>query len=515
MVDLQSPPAACGDGLVAGQRASLARGDQACYTAAAGRVRAGSEAVVVDSEASGAAALERFVAAAPGLREPRWSAAVPGLPTLPDLKKLARERRAAGLPVIDQSAGDIDDVGEPLAAGFPDWIEATRDRLVAAGASELRRTSGGAYGYPAFYQQQYPAVVEILADSWGIGRPWLALHTVSGRAILDAAFRGVIGAARGRGAVGPFAIVIDPLAWSGYQPLAADLDLELLHMPAVVGHGLRPSAAGLQQALQFARAHGRTVIAVLPVVPSNPSGSGLTAGELVAIAEVACGAQVPMVIDAFYSPLDPRGHAACVPMAELQARLAPEVLAGVGLVVGETKVTSSQNKTASLFWCAPAGRDGLARAVALHAGERLKATNLYPRPQEAVVAAALHTFPGGVHAAMGPRYLALDAARQAMRVMCGRLGIPLSIGGSFYGTAALVDGDGRNLLRDADGRPLADPREVIGALVSRYGLVGAPGGMFSPAPEAALMVRLTAAVTLADVERVGAILASLLDQARD
>ena len=52
------------------------------------------------------------------------------------------------------------------------------------------------------------------------------------------------------------------------------------------------------------------------------------------------------------------------------------------------------------------------------------------------------------------------------------------------------------------------------AMVARYGLVGAPGGMFSPAPEATLLVRLTAAVTLADVERVGGILEQLLEQAR-
>ncbi len=461
-----------------------------------------------------AQAMERFVARATGLREPRVSVPVPGLPTLPDLKKLARDRRAAGLPVIDQSAGDIDDVGQPLAPELAAWIEETRDRLVAGGASELRRTKGDAYGYPGNYQQQYPAVLNILARSWGISGPTQALHTVSGRAVLDCAFRGLIALAKSRKLTAPYAVVLDPLAWSGYQPLAADLDLELIHMPAVPGHGLAGSAEGLAAALEFAKGSGYAVIGVVPVVPSNPSGVGMTGEELVKLAETAAAARVPVVIDAFYSPLDPRGHAACVPMAELEAKLAPEALGYVGLVVGETKVASSQNKTASLIWCAPSGHEAVAKLVVGHANERLKTCNLYPRPQEAVVAAALHTFPAGLHAAMGPRYLALRDARDAMRNVCDRLGIPLSIGGSFYGTAGLVDGDGNSLLKDEHGRPLTDAKAVISALVARYGLVGAPGGMFSPAPEATLLVRLTAAVTLADVERVGHILEQLLEQAR-
>lgn len=459
-------------------------------------------------------AMDRFVARSTGLRQPRLSVAVPGLPTLPDLKKLARDRRAAGLPVIDQSAGDIDDVGQPLHPDLPAWVQETRDTLVAAGATELRRTQGDAYGYPGNYQQQYAAVLAILARSWGITGPFQGVQTVSGRAVLDCAFRGLIARAKANKLPQPYALVLDPLAWSGYQPLAADLDLHLIHMPAVIGHGLAASAQGLHEALVFAAQRAISVIGVLPVVPSNPSGIGLTADELVAIAQTCAAADVPLLVDAFYSPLDPRGHAVCVPFALLQARLAPEVLGMVGLVVGETKVASSQNKTATLLWCAPAGHDDTAKMVVHHAAERLKTTNLYPRPHEAVVAAALHTFPLGLHAAMGPRYMALRDAREAMRAQCDRLGIPLSIGGSFYGTAALVDSEGDSLLRDSEGRPLSDARAVISELVARYGLVGAPGGMFSPAPEATVLVRLTAAVTLTDVERVGHILAQLLEQAR-
>lgn len=466
------------------------------------------------SQSPSALAMQRFAERAAGLRQAQLSVPVPGLPTLPDLKKLARDRRAAGLPVIDQSAGDIDDVGKPLHPDLGAWIEETRDRLVAGGAAELRRTVGDAYGYPGNYQQQYPAVSAILARSWGISAAHVAMQTISGRAALDCAFRGLIARARAKKLPAPYALVLDPLAWSGYQPLAADLDIALIHMPATAESGLAGSAEGICAALAFAQERSLSVIGVVPVVPSNPSGVGLSADELVLMAEAAAAADVPMLIDGFYSPLDPRGHAACVPMAELAQRLAPEVLGLIGLLVGETKVASSQNKTSTLFWCAPTGHEAAAKVILHNANERLKTTNMYPRPQEAVVAAALHTFPGGVHAAMGPRYIALRDARDAMRAVCDRLGIPLSIGGSFYGTAALVDGEGNSLLRDAQGRPLTDAKAVISELVARYGLVGAPGGMFSPAAEATMLVRLTAAVTLADVERVGQILEQLLEQAR-
>ena len=73
-----------------------------------------------------AVAMERFIGQSPGLRQPQLAIPIPGLPTLPDLKKLARDRRAAGHEVIDQSAGDIDDVGQPLSEEFPAWIEESK-----------------------------------------------------------------------------------------------------------------------------------------------------------------------------------------------------------------------------------------------------------------------------------------------------------------------------------------------------------------------------------------------------
>ncbi len=462
-----------------------------------------------------ATAMERFLAQAPGLRSPQLAVPIPGLPTLPDLKKLARDRRAAGHPVIDQSAGDIDDVGQPLSADFGAWIEEARDRIVAAGSTELRRTSGDAYGFPGNYQQQYPAVVETLVASWGVqSTPVRTIQTVSGRTAIDFVLRGLLARADKAGKNGRRALIFDTLQWSGYEPLATDLGLEMVHCPAIPRHGLSSSAEGLAAALEFARDQNLTPIAAIPILPSNPTGVGMDREELARYVETAAAADLPVMIDAFYSPLVPEGHAAAVPLDFLEKELAPEALAYLGVLVGETKVTSSQNKTGTMIWMAPEGHDAVAKAVINTALTRMRSVNGYPRPQEALVAYALHTFPGGVHAAMGPRYKALDETRRAMREACDAYGLPFSIGGSFYGTAALVDGDGQSLFRDADGRPMTDAKKISEMLIGQFGLVGAPGGMFTPAPEGASMVRLTAAVTLEDVRKVRDIFGQLLEAVR-
>ena len=60
---------------------------------------------------------------------------------------------------------------------------------------------------------------------------------------------------------------------------------------------------------------------------------------------------------------------------------------------------------------------------------------------------------------------------------------------------------------------MTQPADVSRTLIERFGLVGAPGGMFSSAPEAGQLVRLTAAVSLDDVRRVEAILEQMRDEA--
>jgi aspartate/methionine/tyrosine aminotransferase len=353
-------------------------------------------------------------------------------------------------------------------------------------------------------------VTATLAKSWGIARtPFRSMQTLSGRNAIDFTLRGLMKRAQDAGKRDPFALILDPLAWSGYRPLAADLGLAMVHAPAIPEHGLSNSAEGLEAALEFARSQELTPIAVIPILPSNPTGVGMARDELLRFVEHAADADLPVMIDAFYSPLAPEGHDEAVPLGFLEQRLAPEALGYLGVIVGETKVTSSQNKTGTLLWMAPEQADTVANEVVETALTRMRTTNSYPRPREALVAYALHTFPDGIQAAMGPRYRALDATRSAMKQACDDQGLPLAIGGSFYGTVALVDESGESLIRDDGGNPVTDPRLVGKILVDRFGLVGAPGGMFSSAPEAGKMVRLTAAVTLDDIEKVSSIFRSM------
>jgi aspartate/methionine/tyrosine aminotransferase len=468
---------------------------------------------MIASKGSSAEAMVRYIDQSPGLRAPQLAVKIPGMPTLPDLKIMALERQEAGHEVVDQSAGDIDEVGQPLADAFIAWIEECRAKLVADGHAQFKPTAGEAYGFPAKYYPQYPVVTAQLARSWGArSTPVKALQTLSGRIAIDLGLRGLLTRADDAGKGARRCLILDPLAWSGYRPLADDLGLELVHAAATSGHGLATSAEGLEAAIAFARDQGLTPVAAVPILPSNPSGVSTPREELKRYLEVAAAADLPVMIDAFYSPLAPAGHASVVPLGWLEQNVAPEALGYLGLIVGETKVTSSQNKTASLLWMAPAGHDAVATRVTERALARLRATNAYPRPQEALVAYALHSFEDGVHAAMGPRYQALDATRAAMRAACDALGLPLSIGGSFYGTVALVDAQGQSLIRDDDGRPVEDPRAICKLMIQRHGLVGAPGGMFSPAPEAGPMLRLTAAVTPTEVEKVKLIFARLVEQ---
>ena len=468
-----------------------------------------------DLNAPSTHAMERYLATATGLRTPQLARPMPGLPTLPDLKKIARDRRAAGQEVIDQSAGDIADVNQPLSDEFVAWVDEARDRLLADGHSEFRREPGTPYGFPGNYIQQFPFVTAELARSWGIrDTPYEVIQTISGRTVIDLAMRGLIARAEATGKSGRRALILDPMAWSGYRPLAAELDLALVHAPVVSGHGLNSTGEGLKEALAFARSQDLVPIGAITVMPSNPTGVGMTREELTEWVGTAADADLPALIDAFYSPLARQGHRAVVPMDHLERDLPPEVMAYLGLIVGETKVTSSQNKTGTVYWMAPDGHAEMAETIIEAGKKRMRATNAYPRPNEALVAYALHTFPQGIHAAMGPRYEALEGTRVAMRKVFDTHGLPMTIGDFFYGTAALVDSDGVTLIRDAEGRPVSDPREVCETMINRHGLVGAPGGMFSPAPEALAMVRLTAAVTLADVDKVGAIVAQMASEAQ-
>lgn len=458
-------------------------------------------------------AMDEFIARSPGLKEPRIARAIPGMPSLPQLKALSQSRRAAGLPVIDQSAGDISDVGQPMNSDFYKFREEVRGQITGPGGKLVFPQTDGLYGFASNYQAEYPALIEELGHSWGLEEtPVKGCSSVSGRAAIDFALRGLVSRLQ-PGQKG--CIIMDPLAWSGYKPLAKELGLEIIYVPAVEGKGLSVSADGFKESLEFAKSQGLTPVGVIPIIPSNPTGESMDPEELKSLALAAAEANTPLMIDAFYSPLHTEGHRAAVPLDKLEKELPPEVLGNIGMIVGETKVTDSQKKTGTMLWLAPKGHDELATKMAAVATKRKMDTNSYARPDEALSAIALHRFPGGIHEAMGPRYQALENCRQQMKEAVGRVGLPFVIGHSFYGLVGFVDPEtGMSIIRDKDGAVINDPVKATNHLVQEYGLVGVSGADFSSAPEAAMLSRLTAAVKGDVVSQLEEVLGQMLAHAR-
>ncbi|MBI4975753.1 aminotransferase class I/II-fold pyridoxal phosphate-dependent enzyme [Candidatus Peregrinibacteria bacterium] len=460
-------------------------------------------------------AMDEFLNHAEGFKEPRIAVDDPNLPTLPGLKAMAQSRKTRGFQTLDQSAGDIAEVGAPLNYDFRKWKDEVRDSIKDdKGNKVFPHVEGEVFGYEANYRQQYPVVLEELAKSWGLKEtPFKGIQTVSGRNAIDCALRGLKSRKKNY-YEDRDAIIMDPMAWSGYGPLAEGLDVKIIHAPAVKGHGLSLSADGLSEAIEFASKKGFRIIGAVPIVPSNPTGESMSHEDLRNIILDGAKNDVPIMADAFYSPLHKEGHRAAVDLGDLEDNLPPEVLAYFGILVGETKVLSSQQKTGSMLWLAPEGHDKIATHMYKTGMKRLLDTNTYPRPNEALAAYALHTFTGGIHAAMGPRYEKLDEARVEMRRAMDELGLPFTIGDSFYGVAALTDPKtGEGLLKDQLGRPLTRPNDVANRLAEEYGLVGAPGAMFSPAPEAGQMVRLTAAVTVENVRKLQEVIGRMISDA--
>ena len=221
-----------------------------------------------------------------------------------------------------------------------------------------------------------------------------------------------------------------------------------------------------------------------------------------------------MLIDAFYSPLDARGHKEAVGIPYLEKVLPREILKYLGFLVGETKVTHSQTKTGTLIHMAPEGHDELAQQLMTLEKKRMSATNTYPTPRAALTSFALHLYPEGIHKAMGPRWETLVASRNGIRQTFDDLKLPLTIGGSFYGVGALADSDGNNLIRDNEGRPVIDPVQTIKELTSQHGLVGAPGITFRSSSSAAKTVRLTATASKEELIELKNIISNMLDKAR-
>ncbi len=434
--------------------------------------------------------------------------------SLPALKALAQARRAQGLTVIDQSAGDIAEVGKPMSDDFLRYMEEDRLRFQdPTGKPLYPNAKGEAHNNPSAYRQSYPGLTETVAASYGLkNTPVEGIQTVSGRSAIDFALRGLISAANLKpGEKG--AIIMEPVAWPGYLPLAKALGLEVIQAP-VAGSGFGLSPDTMEESMSYATANGLSIIGAVSIVPSNPSGKGQSYEDMAANLKFCAAKGIPNLVDGFYAPLAPEGNAEALHLAELEQNLTPEEFAHLGLILGETKTISSQEKTGTLMWMAPKGHNTLATTVLKSARARMADVNAYARPDEARAAHALYTYPAGIHAAMGPRYIALEEARQQLRSVMAELNLPFTIGQSFYGMAALVDSNGESLIRGEDGRPLTDPKEVSEQLIKEYGLVAAPGAMFSPAPGAAPMMRLTATAKPADIASLRQVLGDMLSKVK-
>lgn len=459
------------------------------------------------------------------LKQPHFAEKVPGIAGLPQLSMQGRELMKQGRPVVLQAAGDIAELQKPISRELQEWIEHTRD-TARDDKNKLifPRVQGEVFDYEPRYMPQFP-IMDPIARSYGLNGPSRGIQVNGGRTAIDLATQALVvrwqqqKARRGGGGNQKVAVVVDPLAWPGYKDLFEDYNqtfgtdfIRGVHAPITDGNGLRMSAEGVEEAILFANKHGRDTIGITPIVPSNPTGEGQSAEELAKIVAMGADMDIPTIIDALYSLIDEEGQVNALHLEEIANKLPPEILQYLGLYTGVTKATSSSKKTAEILWHMPEGNNTVGTGIMNTATTKMLNRNLYPAPDHALVTLALHTFPGGVQAALGERYIALNQTRNALRNIFDSLGIPFTIGGSFYGTAALANPDTKEtLIRDADGRPVTDPKLIAKTLLDQHNLVGAQGAMFSPAQTANSMLRLSAAATPEDIERLANILANMKD----
>ncbi|MBI2464276.1 aminotransferase class I/II-fold pyridoxal phosphate-dependent enzyme [Candidatus Peregrinibacteria bacterium] len=449
-------------------------------------------------------AMETFLKEFKAFQNPLERKQIPGMPSLPALKKMAQ---SMGGESVDMSAGDIGDTGQPMNTNFIKKLDEVRDDLISDGHKGFEPRPGEVHGYPINYQQDYPVVIEAVAKSLGITLPYKAIQTGSGRSLLENILNGWEKLAETNGTNGQKVIVVDPLAWPGLSELADDLRIQTLYMPVSEGHSLGASPEGLKKALAFARKKNISPIGIYTISPSNPSGLTLSPELLAKMIKLAAKHKIPLMQDGFYAPLHPEGHQNAIPMKYLEEKLTPEELQYFGIAIGTTKVIGSNEKTAEAFWMAPKGYEAVATGIIGEATKKKLKRNNYPHPDHALATLALHRY--GIHEAMGDRYTAIETQRKAIRDLCDELGLGLTIGDSFYGVAALVK-DGKSLIRDNESRPITDPSQAVNTLAKKYGLVGAPGPLFRPENEAAVLLRLTAASTAEKIQKLKEILAQMI-----
>lgn len=453
-------------------------------------------------------AMETFLRESAAFQNPLLGSEIQGMPSLPALKKMAQQM---GDDSVDMSAGDIADVGIDMDSNFLKTKDETRKALIKAGHKKLFGYCPGELdGYPSGYTQEYPVVIERVAKSLGITQPYESLQSISGRTILADCLSGWEQLADIEGIKGKRGIIADPLSWPGMKTLADGKSIKTLYAPVIPTHSLGASPEGLEKTLTFAKEKKITPIGIYTIIPSNPTGLTPTPDDLVEMVKIAAKHKIPFMIDAFYAPLHPEGHNTAIPMAYLQEKLTEEELQFLSIAIGTTKIIASGAKTAEIFWFAPKGYENIARTISKRATKEKLDRNAYPIARFALQTYHLHEY--GIHKAMGNRYKAIETGRQAIRELCNDLDLPLTIGASYYGITALVKG-GKSLIRDEEGRPITDPSKAVNTLATQYGLVGAPGPMFRPEDQAAVLLRLTAASTAEKIARLKQILAQMIDNA--
>lgn len=454
--------------------------------------------------------MEDFVTRNEALKRPVLGRPYKGL-SLPQLKAKAKIMAEQGIEVIDQSAGDIDDVGEDLAPAFKEY---RRDIGKLVGI-EADPKNPGLYDSPQNYQDEYPKVVELIArQGLGIEGPYEGMSTVSGRAAIAAYFMALklqseqmdlINGKRTKPT-----IIVDPMTWSGYQNSASRFGIQLAYSPMIAGNGVLQSGDGLRETIEFVKANPELrLMGVTTIQPSNPTGVALSKESIVELALICAENNINFNVDAFYSVIA-RNAQDIIGVKELQ-KLAPEVQARISFLVGETKALDSQKKTATILWLAPNGNNTVAKSTMGILRSIKGDMNIYARPDESKGAGALWSYQDGIHAAMGKRYTAVNEARSLMDEEFSP-SIPFIIGDSFYGMGALVDKNGEALVRDKDNRPVSDPNIAAEILLNKHGLMVATGSMFRP-EGANLLARFTAASTKDKIKNGGDILRKLSEQA--
>lgn len=449
-------------------------------------------------------AMETFLRESAAFQNPLLGSEIQGMPTLPALKAMAQKM---GDDSVDMSAGDIGDTGQPMNPAFIQKLEKIRDELIKNGHNEFERRPGEVHEYPIQYKQDYPVVLEAVAKSLGITMPYRALQTSSGRSLLECMLHAWEKLVDSKNKNNQKGIVVDPLSWPGFSELAKDRNIQTVYAPTIQGHSLGASSEGLEKALTFAQKQGITPIGIYTISPSNPTGLTLNPEELAKMVQIAASHKIPIMLDGFYAPLHPNSLNAAIPMSYLEEKLTPEKLQYLTLVTGTTKMIGSNEKTAEAFSLAPEGYEDMANLLIKNAKGRAQRLNVYPHPDHALATLGIHRF--GLHEAMGARYEAVEAGRQAIKAACDELGIGLTIGDSFYGVTTLTK-NGKGLIRDEKGRPITDPSRAVNTLATKYGLVGAPGPMFRPQDEASVLLRLTAASTAKKIARLKQILAQMI-----